>query len=71
MEAASITVADDRDVTWPDASLGCPEPGTRYIQRLTEGRLVVLECAGTRHEYHGGPDGTLAYCAVPAPPAHG
>jgi len=71
-EASAITVVDYRAVTWGDASLGCPQPDMSYIQRLTPGSLLVLRAAnGTTFEYHGGPDGTLSYCAAPRPPAEG
>ena len=40
--------------TWPDASLGCPEPGMMYAQVLTPGILVVLSYGGELHRYHGG-----------------
>ena len=50
----AVTVVDARAVTWGDASYGCPEPGMRYLSRLMEGALVVLEADGRRFEYHGG-----------------
>jgi hypothetical protein len=71
-DAEAISVADFRAVTWSDASLGCPQPDMSYIQRLTPGTLLVLRAPnGTRHEYHGGPDGALSYCAAPRPPVEG
>ena len=33
------TVVDARAVTWPDSSLGCPEPGMMYTQVLVDGTL--------------------------------
>jgi hypothetical protein len=50
----AVTVVDARSVTWPDGSLGCPEPGMMYTQVLVDGTLVVLEAGGSRYEYHGG-----------------
>ncbi len=67
----AILVVDARDVTWPDGSLGCPQPGMNYIQVLTEGYLVVLEADGQRYEYHGGADGPLTFCTDPQPPTAG
>ena len=29
-------------VTWPDASLGCPQPGMQYAQVLTDGSIIEL-----------------------------
>lgn len=39
-------------VTWPDSSLGNPQPGMAYIQVLTDGYRVILQHATTRYEYH-------------------
>lgn len=69
VDESAITVVEEREVTWSDSSLGCPEPGMNYLQRLTDGVLVVLEADGQRYEYHGGD--TLTYCANPTPPAAG
>ena len=55
-----ITVVKALAVTWPDRSLGCPEPGMAYIQVQVDGALVVLEAGGRRYEYHGGDP--LALC---------
>jgi hypothetical protein len=38
--------------TWPDASLGCPQPGEVYAQVQTEGYRIELEVAGVRYHYH-------------------
>jgi hypothetical protein len=37
---------------WPNASLGCPQPGQGYAQVVTRGYLIILEAAGKRLEYH-------------------
>lgn len=39
-------------VTWPDSSLGCPQPGTAYTQALIDGFLIRLETDGELYEYH-------------------
>jgi hypothetical protein len=54
IEPDAVTVIDARAVTWPDGSLGCPEPGMMYTQVLVDGMLVVLEADGRHYEYHGG-----------------
>ena len=56
MDEADIVVVEDNEVEWPDSSLGCPKPGMVYLQVITPGRLIVLEVAGTRYEYHAGAD---------------
>jgi hypothetical protein len=64
-----VTVVAAREVTWPDGSLGCPEPGMMYTQALVDGTLVVLEADGQRYEYHGGTP--LVLCENPKPPIGG
>ncbi|MFO8080584.1 MAG: hypothetical protein R6V07_09780 [Armatimonadota bacterium] len=48
----AITVASFEVVTWPDASLGNPQPGQLYAQVQTPGYRVFLEAEGERYEYH-------------------
>ncbi len=63
VQADAIEVLEAREVTWPDTSLGCPEPGMMYAQVLTPGVLVRLGYRGSAHRYHGG----LASVPVPCP----
>ena len=49
-----IKVLESGTATWPDTSLGMPEPGQMYAQMLTEGFRIVLEAGGKRYEYHFG-----------------
>ena len=51
---ASITVREVTEVDWPDASLGCPQPGMVYIQVITPGQRIVLEANRQTYEYHAG-----------------
>jgi hypothetical protein len=64
-----VTVVAAREVTWPDGSLGCPEPGMMYTQALVDGTLVVLEANGQQYEYHGGTP--LVLCENPKSPIGG
>ena len=52
IEPAQVKVVDLEEVTWPDASLGVPEPGKMYAQVLVKGYRVTLEATGRRFEYH-------------------
>ena len=55
---AEIEVLEARAVVWPDAGLGCPQPGMSYIQIPFDGGLIVLEVDGQEYNYHtGGNDG--------------
>lgn len=49
---SNITMAESAEMTWPDSSMGMPEPGEMYAQMLTEGFRVVLRAAGKKYEYH-------------------
>ncbi|TCO32396.1 hypothetical protein EV652_1042 [Kribbella steppae] len=54
VEAAQVTVVSSSEVTWPDGSLGCPEPGMNYTQALVPGSRIILEAAGKQYHYHSG-----------------
>lgn len=52
VSADQITVVSSEAVDWPDASLGCPEPGVMYAQVITPGYKFVLEAGGETYEVH-------------------
>jgi hypothetical protein len=58
-------------VTWPDAALGCPEPGMQYAQVLTDGAVIELAVDDAIYRYHAGGDQGPFLCARPIaePPA--
>jgi len=39
-------------VDWPDASLGCPEPGLAYAQVITPGWRILLRVGAREFTYH-------------------
>ena len=48
--ASAVVLARAEQVTWPDGSLGCPEPGRSYSQALIAGfRVVAVTSAGELH----------------------
>lgn len=68
VEAATIAVVSADARVWSDASLGCPQPGMRYLQVPQEGALVVLSAAGREYRYHAGGRGREPFlCERPAP----
>jgi hypothetical protein len=69
VDPADVTVVAARAVTWGDSSLGCPQPGMQYLQRLVDGTLVILKAGGRTYEYHGGDP--LFLCEHPRPPSGG
>ena len=62
VKATQIDVVEVKEVEWPDASLGCPEPGMMYAQVITPGYRIVLEAEGKTYEYHTDADRTVALC---------
>jgi len=65
----SVLVKSVEAVQWPDASLGCPQPGMLYAQVLTPGYLVVLTVENQTYEYHADQDQLVVLCAdQPLPP---
>lgn len=69
VDASQVTVVSSEEVTWPDGSLGCPEPGMRYTQALVPGNRTVLEVAGKQYPYHSGGHRPPFLCENPSPPA--
>jgi len=52
IEKEQITVESVEPVEWPDASLGCPEPGMMYPQVITPGYRILLSHDGETYRYH-------------------
>jgi len=53
-------------VTWPDGSLGCPEPGVEYIQVQREGTLIRLRVGTRIYQYHSGGSRPPFLCEHPS-----
>jgi hypothetical protein len=71
ISTTEIKLLESRQVTWPDASLGCPKIGVLYIQQLTPGYLIRLEAVGQEYEYHSGLHGPVFFCEKPSASAPG
>lgn len=69
VDADMVTVVDYAAVTWPDSSLGCPQPGMQYLQSLREGMRIRLQVRGTVYEYHSGQGRAPFLCTNPTAPA--
>ena len=63
--AAQCRVVSAQAVTWPDGSLGCPEPGRNYTQALVRGYWVVLEVQGAQLDYRITGAGYIHLCTQP------
>jgi hypothetical protein len=57
-----VTIVSADAVTFPDGSLGCPEPGMNYIQVQVDGFIVVGTVAGTTFDYRGSGATDLRRC---------
>ncbi len=62
IDEEDILVMRAESVTWPDASLGCPQPGMKYKQVPEDGALIVLQVMGWEYEYHLGGNRGLFLC---------
>ncbi|MBC7877971.1 MAG: hypothetical protein H7Y59_12450 [Anaerolineales bacterium] len=49
-----IILLEATSVVWPDASLGCPQPGMVYIQVPEDGLLIRLQVSNQIYPYHSG-----------------
>lgn len=67
--ASSVVLARAEQVTWPDASLGCPEPGTMYTQALVPGFRVVAKTTEGELQYHTDASGIVRSCELGIRPA--
>lgn len=62
MPRSQLRVESAEAVTWPDGSLGCPEPGMAYTQALVPGFRVKIRAGGTLLDYHAGRGGAPTLC---------
>lgn len=69
--AKDIRVLASSAVTWPNSSLGCPQPDMMYTQVLTPGYRMRLEAEGHLYWVHIGGN-TVMICKNPSdpPPEH-
>ncbi len=59
---ADIKVLSEEAVTWPDGSLGCPQPGMMYTQALVPGYRIVLQAGEQTLNYHAKSRGKPVFC---------
>ncbi len=57
-----IVVVEIEQVDWPDASLGCPEPGKMYAQVITPGYRILLSYKKEKYKYHSDKENRVVYC---------
>ena len=62
VEENAVVLTRAEQVTWPDGSLGCPQPGRMYTQALVPGYRLVAKSAQGEVVYHADSRGNLATC---------
>jgi hypothetical protein len=68
ISSSQIDTVEAKEVFWPDASLGCPQPGMTYDQIQVPGYLILLQANSDEFEYHANIHGYVFYCENPTPP---
>lgn len=62
-DAVRVLAVEKR--SWPDASLGCPEPGKSYAEVVTSGYQILLEVEGKEYELHTDETGETVVMCTP------
>ena len=61
-DRSAMTVVRAESVSWPDGSLGCPEPGMTYTMATVDGYWIELSAGDTTLDYRVGSKGALKLC---------
>ena len=70
VDASAVVLARAEQVTWPDGSLGCPEPGQFYTQMLVTGYRLTARTSAGELVYHTDSRGNVKSCGVVGKPPH-
>jgi hypothetical protein len=69
VSADAIRLVSSEAVDWPDAGLGCPQPGLAYAQVVTPGFRFTLEVGGQTYAVHTDLAGRAVPCTAEGAPA--
>jgi hypothetical protein len=58
---SDISVVSVNSVSWPDSSLGLPQPGMAYSQMVTPGYNIQLQVNNQTYDYHSDSGTRVAY----------
>jgi hypothetical protein len=58
----AIRLVSVEAVDWPDAALGCPQPGMAHEQVITPGFLLLLDAEGRPYRYHTDQERVAVLC---------
>ena len=61
-DRSRLEVISSEHVTWPDGSLGCPEPGVMYTMALVPGYRIRIRAGTEVLDYHASRRGSLTFC---------
>jgi hypothetical protein len=64
-----LTLVRADQITWPDGSLGCPQPGEMYTQSLVEGYWIVVQANDETFDFRVAEDGSFHRCELPNLPS--
>jgi hypothetical protein len=62
IDPGQINLLEVASVTWPDGSLGCPQPDMVYTQVQVDGIRIRFQAGEQIYEYHGGGGRTPFLC---------
>jgi hypothetical protein len=62
IEATEITLLKTKESLWPNAALGCPEPGKVYAQGKVPGYQIWLEANNVEYIYNTDLSGQIIFC---------
>lgn len=62
LKRTELEVLSAESVTWPDGSLGCPQPGMMYTQALVPGFRIRVRAGTATLDYHAGRSGAAMFC---------
>ena len=62
IDRADLRVESALAVTWPDGSLGCPQPGMNYTMALVRGYWIKVRAGQDLLDYHASERGYFVLC---------
>jgi len=62
IEVTKLEVVESVTVTWPDGSLGCPEPGMNYTMAPVPGYRIRIRADQQELNYHASARGYWVFC---------
>ena len=71
VDESAVSIVSYEEVTWPDGSLGCPQPGMGYIQVLIDGYKLIVRAGEVEYDYRGSGVGEFELCPSRGQPAPG